>query len=701
MPQCAVIGCNSTHRRTKGRSIKYHRFPGDSGIRNYWLNACGKNLNNYLTARICSRHFSKSNYERDVQHEILGLPTRSRLKKGAIPDLNLPRDFLLEEKQELNSEFAVLYAVGLVPANKADDSGAVPEENKMQIMEEVKEGSETNLPSSPGHADQGQSEFQVVEVKAENTMENGNSEEAAEKENSITMEEVVIKEENSDKECEEELENRIEDNSSNQSSSSESSNKRLYDNGETSVKRLRTDIEENYNTRDKIMNELIEMESCDTTEQIQTFSEQILSEIKTLNELIKEKEREWNHLLHMKKLKEELLIRLQRKKQTVMFNETDQNDLQLEINGNYIMVFHKNQIFIVFFLGQSQIKSNQKANMLRELRVANLEKLKQRHLALQGSIAQKPMLDVQSIIAEYRQRHPENVPRRGRRIRQSQLDSKSLMTNQRSALETPLESRLSSNLNGSLDDSQSSFQGSGNCGGPELRHYKDMLVHVEKLTQTEKSELQRQLQNAVKPPPPYPEVTVHPVTSTSSVAPTNSLLHGILTKAPKRQSSQANGQSSVAANDDKIAFSPTLARLLTAPEKSSSNLLTSTPSLMLGTSLSNQSTQMSVPEMFPGSKARNEITITPLGNEYGVGKKIDSVDDELEDQPDRLVIDETNDSIRPKDETISEDGEEVPQCQGCNQKSAQFVCAGCGNQWYCSRECQVTAWDDHSEVCSG
>lgn len=33
---------------------------------------------------------------------------------------------------------------------------------------------------------------------------------------------------------------------------------------------------------------------------------------------------------------------------------------------------------------------------------------------------------------------------------------------------------------------------------------------------------------------------------------------------------------------------------------------------------------------------------------------------------------------------------EVPECQGCKRKEAQFVCAGCGNQWYCSRECQVS-----------
>lgn len=76
----------------------------------------------------------------------------------------------------------------------------------------------------------------------------------------------------------------------------------------------------------------------------------------------------------------------------------------------------------------------------------------------------------------------------------------------------------------------------------------------------------------------------------------------------------------------------------------------------------------------------------------------------------------------------------VPHCQGCNERDAEFVCAGCQRQWYCSRECQVSkihctvlysinyrfnkleitfclhfldsfptfqiaAWDEHSEQC--
>lgn len=47
-----------------------------------------------------------------------------------------------------------------------------------------------------------------------------------------------------------------------------------------------------------------------------------------------------------------------------------------------------------------------------------------------------------------------------------------------------------------------------------------------------------------------------------------------------------------------------------------------------------------------------------------------------------------------------EERDPPPQCQGCRERAAQFVCAGCGNQWYCSRECQIAAWDDHCEACS-
>lgn len=55
------------------------------------------------------------------------------------------------------------------------------------------------------------------------------------------------------------------------------------------------------------------------------------------------------------------------------------------------------------------------------------------------------------------------------------------------------------------------------------------------------------------------------------------------------------------------------------------------------------------------------------------------------------MIDEGKREEKRESDNNSDPGDEVPQCQGCNQKTAQFVCAGCGNQWYCSRDCQVSS----------
>lgn len=125
----------------------------------------------------------------------------------------------------------------------------------------------------------------------------------------------------------------------------------------------------------------------------------------------------------------------------------------------------------------------------------------------------------------YRQRHPETVPRRGRRIRPSQ-SSEDLKTG--SVLDN---AEGLSSLNGVSDvplllsDRKLSLFNFHIQTEADLKSYKDILLQFAKMSQSDK-----ELQKNTKPPPPYPEVTVHPVTSTSSVAPTNSLLHGILTK---------------------------------------------------------------------------------------------------------------------------------------------------------------------------
>lgn len=97
MPQCAVATCRNSHRRTRGRRIRYHRFPQIPEVRSRWVCACGRvplpNGEipfNIQTARICSLHFTNESYEKDMEHLVLGLPVRSRLRRGAVPTVGVP-----------------------------------------------------------------------------------------------------------------------------------------------------------------------------------------------------------------------------------------------------------------------------------------------------------------------------------------------------------------------------------------------------------------------------------------------------------------------------------------------------------------------------------------------------------------------------------------------------------------------------------
>lgn len=64
------------------------------------------------------------------------------------------------------------------------------------------------------------------------------------------------------------------------------------------------------------------------------------------------------------------------------------------------------------------------------------------------------------------------------------------------------------------------------------------------------------------------------------------------------------------------------------------------------------------------------------------------------------LMQKANQNLEKASEGKSEKGK-TPFCQGCKTKKSEFVCAGCSNRWYCSRECQVEDWDDHADDCSG
>lgn len=101
MPICAVATCKNYNQKTKG-SVTYHRFPRDSVLQKIWESKCQRaDKINLATARICSIHFTKEDYDTDLKTHLLGLPKKRRLKPTASPSQNLPVGISVENDNEV------------------------------------------------------------------------------------------------------------------------------------------------------------------------------------------------------------------------------------------------------------------------------------------------------------------------------------------------------------------------------------------------------------------------------------------------------------------------------------------------------------------------------------------------------------------------------------------------------------------------
>ncbi|XP_037032451.1 MATH and LRR domain-containing protein PFE0570w-like isoform X2 [Bradysia coprophila] len=386
-------------------------------------------------------------------------------------------------------------------------------------------------------------------------------------------------------------------------------------------------------------------------------------------------------------------------------------------------------------------RSSPTINHLTSLASANMQQIQQQQKAQQQFIEQQQQIyqqqtehlnghhqvgrqgaikDVKSIIEAFRQKNPERAPRRGRRLKgtgdgtvMSPRSADGILSRQSVEGRVSELGLLLGKDRNSRPSSADSSPGNSNLASTNNNistananiAFNDMLMQYAKLNERPadlltNASMIRQQQSG------YPEVTLHPVSSQQNTVlhqsdslQSNSLLHGILTK---------NTRPSTTYN----SFSPTLARLLTAPER-----ITALPNnyrLPSSTPVQSKTSGMNL------TKPRNEITITPVMSNPAMHQTIlqqqlqrqqDSaarmkfplMDDEADDSADRLVIDEGD--IHNEQSATAGGREfpenEFPKCQGCKKHEAQFVCAGCENQWYCSRICQVSAWDEHCEMCSG
>ncbi|KAK5639914.1 hypothetical protein RI129_010725 [Pyrocoelia pectoralis] len=525
--------------------------------------------------------------------------------------------------------------------------------NKMHVMEDVREGSDvpSAQPSSPGHAEQRPTIDETNEIVIhENNHETEDGESLqingteSKSNDDLKLED---KPESLPPQVKEEVNSLPEDAASNDSENS----KRKFENDESCSKRLRTLIEQNFVIRDKILNEYTDntTTSSSTLQQIQNQMDQILSEIRVLNE--------------------ELLLRVQRRKQIMTLTndkiewEGDgspehSQEIEDHVTGGERKLknlANPNSGLVIYSTSQaSNIKSDTaKKNSISKNLPSTVIEINGHSGDLRQN-KQRPVLDVQSIIADYRQRHPEAVPRRGRRIRSilnNQGDSSMVRTTQGGGKTVP-----------KLNDGSSQL---------ETTSFKDVLMQFAKLSQSERQDIiQAELKN-----PPYSEVTVHPVPAhTQSTS--NSLLHGILTKTQSR-------------SDSKSTFSPTLARLLTAPERAA-----------MSPHGSHGSTSLSVTDMLSNNKARNEITITPVGGQYDVLVKEKGVSK-------RAIVDANN----PMGKLTADQagmiqnhlgqapGPRTPLCELCSNSSSTPSSEQLDLNSFCSPVNLPLLIIDHSKIC--
>ncbi|XP_018300523.1 LOW QUALITY PROTEIN: altered inheritance of mitochondria protein 21 [Mycetomoellerius zeteki] len=469
---------------------------------------------------------------------------------------------------------------------------------------------------------------------------------------------------------------------------------------------------DNY-TREEYISSIVG-DNNETIEDLVAKADRLRADILTLENLAHAKEMEWNEILRKRKLKEEAYLRLERKIQTTAYMENDGqlsetlpprssvSSTEWENNGSN-SVSKERSFEPKEDLGERSSDSSgskkEKTPKASSQQRATPPKTNGESNRKQNEVSspesrqigegrQGAIVDVRSIIADHRLKHPETVPRRGRRLRNSNVNINL------SAGGAMVETGHNADSRPSSTESCKS-----NPSTNDPMNYKDMLVQFAKLSQQGEP---------VKVPQNYPDVTLHPVTPSSTQntsQPTGSLLHGILTKAQTPRSS---------------TFSPTLARLLTAPERERSSpaaaaaaaVAAATSASMSQPSATTQhllqtyqgSNMVSINDLLSSSKARTEITITPVVNTPAQSHSNDLI--QVEDVEDETsVIDD-----RKGNSVIGRDGKQIvkdnppspnapPKCQGCIIRPAQFVCAGCGNQWYCSRSCQLAAWATHSDHC--
>lgn len=155
-----------------------------------------------------------------------------------------------------------------------------------------------------------------------------------------------------------------------------------------------------------------------TVDQLSARAEQLRVEVQDLDELARAKEMEWNEILSMRKLKEEAYLRLERRRQILGFMESNGSD-NLGLPPASLALIQQNFEQRGLLVPKDEPKRDRASKAAASIyqqatKMENgprIDAQSPEHRQI-GEGRQGPIVDVRSIIADYRLRHPETVPRR-------------------------------------------------------------------------------------------------------------------------------------------------------------------------------------------------------------------------------------------------------------------------------------------------
>ncbi|XP_039964493.1 uncharacterized protein LOC120777318 isoform X2 [Bactrocera tryoni] len=377
----------------------------------------------------------------------------------------------------------------------------------------------------------------------------------------------------------------------------------------------------------------------------------LMLDIQTLNEILEAKETEWNRLQNLKKVKEEILARLERKKHILGIKEGKYEEHKYNLQAlkeleTYLSKSHPSTSVNVGISTTHQLIENRASMKTEELQRERNNTNRLQNILISNNILQRAETPTYDI---------ENTKNYVSAIHQTAFNEDSPELQKYQYLEQKMKSKIGRQ-------------------GP----FVDVKSMVADFRQ----------QNPVV----FPRVGKRIKTIDGNYS-----VRALSTPPNCIDANNMYIESSYNCNGSN--YTPTLEKLLSTSSRNNSSLHSKPNAPATQGFKFNSESQKSYYRLQSDSGC-NEISITPVNciNRYQQriqNSKSGLLRTALDVNSQHNAYYDVSDYVKSSHKAMRNmHNSDLQLCQECKMHEARFVCAGCGNQWYCSRECQISL-----EVC--